>query len=62
MMGVRRTSVTEVAHTLLTAGIIKYSRGKIQIVNLQALQDSAGECDATVKAHYERFHDGKTRP
>src|SRR4051812_27543086 len=30
MLGVRRTSVTEVAHTLQEAGLIKYARGKIQ--------------------------------
>jgi hypothetical protein len=48
MFGVRRTSVTVVAHTLQTAGFIKYSRGKIQIVNAEALHDSACECNGTV--------------
>jgi CRP-like cAMP-binding protein len=33
MLGVRRTSVAVDAHTLQNAGFIKYSRGKIQIVN-----------------------------
>jgi CRP-like cAMP-binding protein len=55
MLGVRRTSVTAVAHTLQAAGLIKYARGKIQIVNAEGLQDTACECYASVKAHYERL-------
>jgi len=38
MLGVKRTSVTLVAHTLQAAGLIKYSRGKIQILNMEALK------------------------
>jgi DNA-binding transcriptional regulator YhcF (GntR family) len=53
MLGVRRTSVTLVAHTLQAAGFIKYARGKIQILNAEALEDSACECYETVKRHYE---------
>jgi CRP-like cAMP-binding protein len=54
MLGVRRTSVTLVAHTLQAAGFIKYARGNIQILNAQALRDSACECYETVKRHYEQ--------
>ena len=52
MLGVRRTSVTDVAHTLQAAGLIKYARGKIQILDAEALQDAACECYETVKRHY----------
>src|SRR6202012_888908 len=52
MLGVRRTSVTVVAHTLQAAGFIKYARGKIQILDPQGLQDSACECYDTIKRHY----------
>jgi CRP-like cAMP-binding protein len=38
MLGVRRTSVTTVAHTLQQAGMIQYARGKIHFLNLQAVQ------------------------
>ena len=55
MLGVRRTSVTTVAHTLQSAGLIKYARGKIQILDVEALQDSACECYRTVKRHYARL-------
>jgi CRP-like cAMP-binding protein len=53
MLGVRRTSVTLVAHTLQQAGMIKYARGKIQILNVEGLQETACECYATVNAHYK---------
>jgi CRP-like cAMP-binding protein len=55
MLGVQRTSVTVVAHTLQSAGLIKYARGKIQILDAEALQDGACECYGTVKRHYERL-------
>ncbi len=52
MLGVRRTSVTVVAHTLQAAGLIKYARGKIQILDAEGLHDSACECYDTIKRHY----------
>jgi len=55
MLGVRRTSVTVVAHTLQTAGFIKYTRGKIQIVDVEALRQNACECYDTVNRHYARL-------
>ena len=55
MLGVRRTSVTAVAHTLQEAGLIKYARGKIQIVDGDALQESACECYSSVKLLYEKL-------
>jgi hypothetical protein len=53
----RRTSVTVVAHTLAAAGLIKYARGKIQILNADALRESACECYDTVNRHYVRLLD-----
>jgi CRP-like cAMP-binding protein len=55
MLGVQRTSVTVVAHTLQSAGLIKYARGKIRILDLEALQDGACECYGTVKRHYAKL-------
>ena len=47
--------MTGVARTLQETGIIKYARGKIQIIDADALQDSACECYETVKQHYDRL-------
>jgi CRP-like cAMP-binding protein len=52
MLGVRRTSVTVDAHTLQKAGFIKYSRGKIQILDVEGLHEGACECYETVRSHY----------
>lgn len=49
MLGVRRTSVTTVARTLQEAGMIKYSRGKIEIRDVDGLREGACECYETVK-------------
>ena len=53
MLGVRRTSVSVVAHTLQQAGMISYSRGHIKINNREALQEAACECYETVKMNYD---------
>jgi CRP-like cAMP-binding protein len=53
MLGVRRTSVTVVAHTLQQAGFIKYARGKVTLLDLEGLHDAACECFENVKSHYE---------
>ena len=53
MLGVRRASVSIVAHTLQEAGLLKYSRGRIKITNLEGLRDSAYECHATVSKYYD---------
>jgi CRP-like cAMP-binding protein len=55
MLGVRRTSVTEVAQNLQEAGLIKYARGKIQVLDADALQESACECYGSVNALYEKL-------
>src|SRR5215213_7247263 len=55
MLGVRRTSVSLVAHTLQQAGFIKYRRGHIQIVNVEGVRSGACECYDKVRANYERL-------
>ena len=51
MLGVRRTSVTEVASNIQRLGAITYSRGVIQIVDRGALESLACECYQTLLAH-----------
>jgi CRP-like cAMP-binding protein len=53
MLGVRRTSVSLVANTLQQGGLIKYSRGHIQLTNIPALRETACECYEAVKLAYE---------
>jgi CRP-like cAMP-binding protein len=52
MIGARRNSVSLVAHTLQQANFIHYSRGHIEITNLDGLIKTSCECYATVKFQY----------
>jgi len=55
MMGVRRTTVTEVASELQKAGMITYQRGRIHIIELEQIRARACECDEDVRSHYRRI-------
>lgn len=49
MLGVRRTSVSLCAHSLQKSGLIRYSRGKITIVDHKGLEECACECYAAIR-------------
>jgi len=49
MLGVRRTSVTEVAVKLQDAGVIDYSRGIIKIADRAKLEATSCECYETLR-------------
>jgi CRP-like cAMP-binding protein len=55
MLGVRREGVTEAALKVQKAGFIKYSRGRITILDRKGLEQRTCECYAVVKAEYERL-------
>ena len=55
MLGVRRESVTEGALKLQTAGLIRYSRGRILVLDREGLEHRTCECYAVVKKEYERL-------
>jgi CRP-like cAMP-binding protein len=55
MIGVQRNAVSIVAHALQQAGIIRYSRGQIEITNVEALQRTACECYQTVHAKHAQL-------
>jgi CRP-like cAMP-binding protein len=61
MLGVRRTSVSLVANTLQSAGLIQYSRGRIQITDMDGLRAASCECYDRVKAQYDRLLDSGTK-
>jgi DNA-binding transcriptional MocR family regulator len=55
MLGVRRTTVTMAAQLLQSAGLIRYRRGLIQIVDRPALEDIACECYAVVRHNADKI-------
>ncbi len=55
MLGVRREGVTVAAHRLQEAGMIKYVRGHINILDRQQLLAHVCECYQVVKAEHERL-------
>jgi len=55
MLGVRREGVTEAAGSLQKAGLISYSRGKIEVINREGLEARTCECYAVVKKEYDRL-------
>lgn len=54
-LGVRREGVTEAALTLQRAGLIRYRRGRIVVLDRPQLEQRSCECYATVKLEYERL-------
>lgn len=55
MLGVRREGVTEGANKLQNAGLIKYSRGRISVLDRLGLETRSCECYAVVKKEYDRL-------
>ena len=55
MLGVRREGVTEAAGKLQRAGLIRYSRGHIQVTNRAGLERETCECYAVVKKEFDRL-------
>jgi CRP-like cAMP-binding protein len=54
MLGVRRNTVSVEAHILQSAGLIRYSRGHITIVNRGGLEQCACECYAVIRDNTAR--------
>ena len=55
MIGARRNSVSMVAHMLQQANYIRYSRGRVEILDPDGLVAIACECYAAVKTQDERL-------
>ena len=55
MLGVRREGVTEGAVKLQKAGLIRYSRGHITMVDRKGLEARSCECYAVVRKEYDRL-------
>jgi CRP-like cAMP-binding protein len=55
MLGVRREGVTESASRLQSAGLIRYARGRILVLDRAGLEKRTCECYAVVKKEYDRL-------
>ena len=55
MLGVRREGVTEAALKLQAQGLIRYSRGTINVIDRPGLEKRVCECYAVVKREYDRL-------
>jgi len=60
MLGVRREGVTEAAHRLQQDGLIRYTRGRISVLDRTSLEKRTCECYAVVKKEYDRLLPNKT--
>ncbi len=59
MLGVRREGVTEGALKLQEAGLIRYSRGRITVLDRADLERATCECYAVVKREFDRLLPGR---
>jgi hypothetical protein len=55
MLGVRRGGVTVAASKLQDEGLIRYSRGRIEVIDRPKLEKRVCECYAVVKKEYDRL-------
>jgi CRP-like cAMP-binding protein len=55
MLGVRREGVTEAAGSLDKAGLIRYHRGRITVLNRPGIEKRTCECYGVVKKEYDRL-------
>jgi CRP-like cAMP-binding protein len=55
MLGVRREGVTDAAGKLQAAGLIRYSRGRIEVIDRRGLEQRVCECYAVVKQETDRL-------
>lgn len=55
MLGVRREGVTTAAGKLQASGLIRWSRGRMKVLDRKGLEQRACECYAMVKGEYRRL-------
>jgi CRP-like cAMP-binding protein len=55
MIGVRRSTVSEIANGMQENGIISYVRGRVHIANVELLKKQSCECHQAVRENYEEL-------
>ena len=55
MLGVQRTTVTLVARSLQSVGLIRYRRGYIEILDRDGVEEAACECYEINRRHFDRL-------
>jgi len=53
MMGVRRTTVSEVAARMQEQGLISYHRGRMKLVDVEGMRKLACECHHVLENHHD---------
>ncbi|MGB3299727.1 MAG: Crp/Fnr family transcriptional regulator [Phormidesmis sp.] len=61
MLGIRRSSVTVSAGILQQAGMIRYARGQLSILDRPKLEETACECYRVVQSEYHRLLHSRTQ-
>ena len=56
MLGTRRTSVSLIAAVLQKAGMLRYSRGHMVILDRKALEATACSCYGAMRAEMQQLH------
>ena len=55
MLGVHRQSVTAAASNLQRAGLIRYSRGKLKILDREGLEAASCECYRAIRRQFDQL-------
>jgi CRP-like cAMP-binding protein len=55
MLGVRRTTVTELARGLQKKGLVRYKRGKIEVLDRDGLEECACECYGALRKQADYY-------
>ena len=62
MLGVRRASVTEIAIRFQRQGMIRYTRGRVTVLDRAALERASCECYGVIRSTFDRLLGGGDTP